>query len=218
MAARYRLPTVYPWRSFAEVGGLLSYGVDLADNFRRAAAYVDRILKGEKPADRPVQAPTKYELVINLKTAKALGFTVPDHAHFHRRQGDRMRRREFILLIGPAAVWPLAARAQQSTMPVIGFLSSRSPNEFAGVIGAFRQGLQETGFAEGQNVVIAFRWAEGAYDRLPKLAADLVGLKVTVLFAAGGLQRRLQQRRQPRPFQSFSRRLMIQIDLGWLRF
>jgi putative ABC transport system substrate-binding protein len=77
-AARYRLPTVYPWRSFAEVGGLLSYGVDIADNFRRAAAYVDRILRGEKPADLPVQAPTKYELVINLKTAKALGFTVPD--------------------------------------------------------------------------------------------------------------------------------------------
>jgi putative ABC transport system substrate-binding protein len=77
-AARYRLPTVYPWRSFAEVGGLLSYGVDIADNFRRAAAYVDRILRGEKPADLPVQAPTKYELVLNLKTAKALGFTVPD--------------------------------------------------------------------------------------------------------------------------------------------
>ncbi len=76
-AARYRLPTVYPWRSFAEVGGLLAYGVDIADNFRRAAAYVDRILKGEKPADLPVQAPTKYELVINRKTAKALGLEVP---------------------------------------------------------------------------------------------------------------------------------------------
>jgi putative tryptophan/tyrosine transport system substrate-binding protein len=77
LAARYRLPAVYPFRFFAEVGGLLSHGVDRTDNFRRAATYVDRILKGEKPADLPVQAPTKYELVINLKTAKALGLDVP---------------------------------------------------------------------------------------------------------------------------------------------
>jgi ABC-type uncharacterized transport system substrate-binding protein len=78
LAARYRLPAVYPFRLFAEVGGLLSYGVDRTDNFRRAAGYVDRILKGERPADLPVQAPTNYELVINLKTSKALGLTVPD--------------------------------------------------------------------------------------------------------------------------------------------
>jgi putative tryptophan/tyrosine transport system substrate-binding protein len=77
LAARYRLPAVYPFRFFAEVGGLLSYGVDRTDNFRRAAAYVDRILKGEKPAELPVPAPTKYELVINLKTAKALGLEIP---------------------------------------------------------------------------------------------------------------------------------------------
>ena len=77
LAARYRVPAVYPFRLFAEVGGLLSYGVDLTDNFRRAATYVDRILKGEKPTDLPVQAPTKYELVINLKTAKAMGLEMP---------------------------------------------------------------------------------------------------------------------------------------------
>jgi hypothetical protein len=77
LAARYRLPTVYPFRSFAEVGGLLSYGVDLIDNFRRAATYADRILKGAKPSELPVQAPIKFELVINLKTAKALGLDVP---------------------------------------------------------------------------------------------------------------------------------------------
>ncbi len=76
LAARYRLPAVYPFRFFAEVGGLLSHGVDRTDNFRRAATYVDRILKGEKPADLPVQTPTKYELVINMKTAKALGLEV----------------------------------------------------------------------------------------------------------------------------------------------
>jgi ABC-type uncharacterized transport system substrate-binding protein len=77
LAARYRLPAVYPRRIFTEVGGLLSYGIDQLDNFRLAATYADRILKGEKPAELPVQAPTKYELVINLKTAKALGLDVP---------------------------------------------------------------------------------------------------------------------------------------------
>ena len=77
LAVRYRLPAVYPFRFFAEAGGLLSYGVDRTINFRRAATYVDRILKGEKPAELPVQTPTKYELVINLKSAKALGLEIP---------------------------------------------------------------------------------------------------------------------------------------------
>jgi putative ABC transport system substrate-binding protein len=77
LAARYRLPAVYPYRQFAELGGLLCYGFDRLDNWRRAAGYVDRILKGEKAGDLPVQAPTKYELVVNLKTAKALGLDVP---------------------------------------------------------------------------------------------------------------------------------------------
>jgi ABC-type uncharacterized transport system substrate-binding protein len=79
LAARYRLPAVYPYRFFAELGGLLSYGVDLTDNFRRAATYADRILKGAKPSELPVQAPVKFDLVINLKTAKALGLDVPPH-------------------------------------------------------------------------------------------------------------------------------------------
>jgi putative ABC transport system substrate-binding protein len=77
LAAQNKLPAVYWERFFVAAGGLLSYGADLIDNYRRAAGYVDRILKGEKPADLPVQAPTKYETVINLKTAKALGLTVP---------------------------------------------------------------------------------------------------------------------------------------------
>jgi putative ABC transport system substrate-binding protein len=88
--------------------------------------------------------------------------------------------------MGGAAAWPVAARAQQAAMPVIGFMSSRSPGESESLVAAFRRGLAESGFVEGQNVSIAFRWAEGRYERLPTLAADLIGLRVAVLFAAGG--------------------------------
>ena len=78
LATRHRLPAVYAFRDFAAAGGLLSYGVDVIDQFRQAATYVDRILRGTNPADLPVQQPTKFELVINLKTAKALGLTIPE--------------------------------------------------------------------------------------------------------------------------------------------
>jgi len=77
LAARHRLPTIYPLRAYVNRGGLISYGNDVVTDYRLAAGYVDRILKGEKPADLPVQYPTKYDLVINLKTAKALGLEVP---------------------------------------------------------------------------------------------------------------------------------------------
>src|SRR6266487_5973197 len=98
----------------------------------------------------------------------------------------KMKRREFITLIGGAAAWPLAARAQERARPVIGFLSGRSPGESASVEAAFRQGLKESGYAEGQNVHIAFRWAEGRSERVPTLTAYLVDNPVEENAVAGG--------------------------------
>jgi putative ABC transport system substrate-binding protein len=94
-----------------------------------------------------------------------------------------MRRREFITLLGGAAAWPAAARAQQPPVPVIGFVSGGSPDTFGYLVSAFRQGLGDTGYVEDRNVAIEFRWAEGRYDRLPSLLADLVQRRVSVLAA-----------------------------------
>jgi putative ABC transport system substrate-binding protein len=94
-----------------------------------------------------------------------------------------MRRREFITLLGGAATWPIAARAQQAVVPVIGFLHSGSPLEDARLVAAFRNGLGDSGFVEGRNAMIEYRWAEGQFDRFSEFVADLIGRNVTVIFA-----------------------------------
>jgi putative tryptophan/tyrosine transport system substrate-binding protein len=112
-ALNRRLPGMFGRKENVEAGGLMSYSADGLDLHRRSATYIDRILKGEKPAELPVQQATKFELVINNKTAKAIGLA--------------LQRRDFITLLGGTAVaWPLAARAQQPAMPVIGFVDSTS--------------------------------------------------------------------------------------------
>jgi putative ABC transport system substrate-binding protein len=177
-AARNNVPAVYTLSTFAKDGGLLSFGSDYEDIFRRAASYVDRILRGAKPAELPVQPQDRQSARANCAAIHPTAC----------RRGDRMiRRREFIAGLGSAAAWPVVARAQQPAMPVIGFLSPQSADDdFKIVTVPFLQGLKETGYVEGQNVAVEYRYAENQYDRLPALAADLVRRRVAVIVTFGG--------------------------------
>ena len=129
-----------------------------------------------------MQLSTKVELFFNLKSAKELGHDTPDVAARPRRRDHRMKRRAFIAGFAVTTALPIVARARRA-MPVIGFLNGSSPDGYAPRVAAFRQGLKEAGYVEGHNVAIEFRWAEGKYDRLPEMAADLVRRKVSLIAA-----------------------------------
>jgi ABC-type uncharacterized transport system substrate-binding protein len=162
LGLRNRLPSMYPTREFVDLGGLMSYGPSTLEMFRRTATYVDKILKGAKPCDLPVERPSKFELAINLTAAKALRLEIPQS------------------VLSRADQAALAPEAQPGKVPKIGVLLV-ADLDFVQPLS--RQGLRGVGLVEGQNIQVEYRSAEGRVDRLDALAMELVRLKVNVIVA-----------------------------------
>jgi putative ABC transport system substrate-binding protein len=175
-----------PQRSAAGTGLLLTYGPDLQDLFRRSAVFVDKIFKGAKPANLPVEQPTKFELVINLKTGQGSRPHCAALAAGPRRRGNRMRRREFmVVLAGAGLTWPLVASAQQpDRIRRIGVLMGVAEGhpETESRIAGFRRGLEKRGWFEGRNVRIDYRYSPGGLDA-QTLAKELIAFQPDVLVA-----------------------------------
>ena len=188
-AAKNRLPAIYPDSAFANAGGLMSYGVDYRALNLRAAYYVDRILKGAKPSDLPVEQPTKFELVINLATAHQTGLTIPAKVltWADRVIGDGGQISEKSVATNSATKLP------QSKIPRVGVLAAgKEGASFA--LEALRQGLHELGYVEGRNFVLEFRSTAGDDEhRLPVAAAELLRSNVDVIVAGSALATRAIQ-------------------------
>jgi ABC-type uncharacterized transport system substrate-binding protein len=167
----------------------MSYAPSLPDQFRKVAVYVDKILKGVKPAELPVEQPTKFEFSINLKTAKQIGLTIPPNVLARADKVIQVKLSHRIIQFGLAAMllsFSFPVEAQQSKkIPRIGLLWAGSSSAASPRNEAFRKGLRELGYEETHSVAIEYRHAEGKLERLPNLAAELVRSKVDAIVTGG---------------------------------
>ena len=190
LALSARLPTMHGFREITSGGGPDVLWAGLPGPVPAHRRVCRQVLRGTKAADIPVEQPTKFDLVINLTTAKALGLDDPANAARPRRPGDRMKRRDVhnaARRYRSRALWPLAARAQQrSKLPTIGVLGASTASNWSQWTAAFVQRLRELGWIEGRTVAIEYRWAEGRTERFAEIAAEFVRLKVDVILTVGG--------------------------------